>query len=545
MQEGKIEKLENNIDSFCKDPESALSLFLAYLLSSPRVAKKHAKIYGINEDKVSKALNEIHEAQRNLDVNIKECINKFSTELEDVSRNRIKNLSSFELEILSYGAYTIRPHILNNDEMRIYIDIDKLGNALHRMFQIERKRAERIIIQLMIKTGLAFFNDGYFAIPPYSKRIINELAEQFEQKLKPFVDLILNSNDPKLISAILLAIHKHSKEDEQLFEAIYGENPYKGLQQIKFPYNQNYSYHSNHFLYDFLREPIAKGAIIHLNKIRDMITEALAKKGFEIKRIYGLGDNIHLYNTIVASRDYEVVIRISPFYYQLFDLLGKNKLQLYYGTEKGVIVLMAPIAKPDMLKEYNYVIVGLDNDYNVIKIVDNVNEDWSKEIVEIFKSLNDIVGLKKGVISEKDIITKVNAYRAKTREILEGVVATALDNLGFKVSVDEKMRTYSGIDIEVDVWAVKTPFKIYVSCKNYNGKLGSDIISNEIGRVMQLVETPTIKIIVASEFTDQARKVAVKNGFIPIELGFKVNENNVIKAYNVIYDILKKYFGAS
>ena len=555
-----IEKHKEAIVNLCKDPDHALALYIRFFINYTD-AKEYAKLYGINEALVEEAFRHLGRAY-NRDIvgsdelaeKVLECINKFSIELEAASRERIEKLNNFEREILSYVAYHINPDISRNNKIGLINPrINILGESLCSMLQIDYDEAKEIAIKLLAKTGLAFYEPPvplifhtYFAVPPYANRIINELVTSFhasiEQKFKPFVDMIINSNDPKLISAILVAIYKHSEEDEQLFEAVYGKNAYKYLQQIKFPYNQKCS---NPIAQDFLEDHITKKAKSHFDKIRSITTKALVKNDFEIIRIYEPVDYANFHGTIVAFKGYEVVIRILPFYYHLFDLVNKKRIPFYYKAEREVIVLMGPIAKPDMFKKYKYVIVGLDNNYNVINIVDNVNEDWSKEMVEVFRSLNNPTKPKKDIISEKDIIAKVNIYRAKAKEILEAVVATVFDSLGFKVSVDEKMKTFSGINVEVDVWAQKNSLKVYVSCKNYSEKVGLDIISNEIGRVMQLLEVPTMKIIVTSEFTDQAKKVAERNGFIPIELGFKVDENNLIKAYNIIYSELKKYFGIS
>jgi len=164
------------------------------------------------------------------------------------------------------------------------------------------------------------------------------------------------------------------------------------------------------------------------------------------------------------------------------------------------------------------------------KTSNNIGGQWNKEIIQNYSfMLNE---------------TKIINYSKKSKDILEAVIATVFENIGFKVSIDSKLKSKHDGYIEVDVWGQKNVLKVYVSCKNYNNpkKMGTDEIHEEIGRVEQLSEEPTIKIIVASEFTDQARKIAEKKGFIPIGVGFKINENNIYDAYIKIYNEIKNIF---
>jgi len=89
------------------------------------------------------------------------------------------------------------------------------------------------------------------------------------------------------------------------------------------------------------------------------------------------------------------------------------------------------------------------------------------------------------------------------------------------------------------VWTWKiiagVPFRVYVSCKNLEGEVGRPVIDQEVGRVGQLLETPNIKFIVASRFNEQGKKASTVDGFIPIEIGFKVDETNVAEAYRRVH----------
>jgi len=551
-----IDDIKNRIDNFCKDEESALALYLRYF--APLTGKIFGELYGISEDKINHAFNVIIKdnsdsfSKSDYTKNVIECINKFSTELKTISRERVRKLSSFEIDILSFASYYIMQSIKINDQYKydiakrniVPISENRIAQSIRSIYKMEYKEVIEIIEKLLAKTGLAFYNGDKFSdvyvVPPYAEEIINELAFHTELKFMPFIDMIRNSNDTKLISAILVAINGNRKENAELFERVYGENFYKYIQSIGFPLIQNSKQgNSRYFIaYDILMKPLFDKASPYIDKITRKVTNFLTKNDFEITWVKEPGKySLIPYGEVRASKDYTVFVHITPFFYKYPEYVPADN-----RIEKEVVVLIGPIANPDKIK--GYVVVELDNNLNVIRITDNVNEDWSKEITEIFKFLNDPTSskTKKDIVSEKDIITKINVYKTKSKEILESVVASVFDRFGFMVNVDRKIRTISGIDTEVDVWALKGSLKVYVSCKNYNGNVGVDVISNEIGRVSQLSEIPTMKILVFSNINKNAKKIAEKNGFLVIELGFQVNDKNIINAYNKIYDELKKYF---
>jgi len=154
-------------------------------------------------------------------------------------------------------------------------------------------------------------------------------------------------------------------------------------------------------------------------------------------------------------------------------------------------------------------------------------------------------------LSDKDILMNIRSFQSRARDVLEAVAAAVLQDLGFETKVDEYIDTNYGGKKEVDVWAQKNvlniKFKVYVSCKNYDGNVDSSIVEQEIGRVDQLVEAPSIKFIVASQFSEQARKATISNEFIPIQIGFKVNKDNIneiLEAYKRIYRIMYAIFSS-
>jgi hypothetical protein len=142
-----------------------------------------------------------------------------------------------------------------------------------------------------------------------------------------------------------------------------------------------------------------------------------------------------------------------------------------------------------------------------------------------------------------------NLIRAKpSREVLEGIVASVLEDLGFKVSTNVKLEARRGSPIEVDVWAQRvigrTRFSIYVSCKNWDRAVDRSVIDEEAGRVMNLRDIPQLKVLIAKELTEPAREAAEADGFMVIELGRKAEAENSKEIYEVVYRAFNELFTA-
>ena len=434
------EALEEKIKDFCKDPESALALYLRFF--TPNNAKVYARLYGMDGDKAWRAFSIVPQyyPSRFIPERVKnaiiECINKFSMNLEYESRKRISRLSEHERDALSYVLY-----VLNHS--RDFVDRDQSAESLCAMLQIEYKEAEKIVRELLAKTGLAFYYykkdiiemhiNHHYVIPPYANKIINELAGQVEQKFKPFIDMILYSNNPKLLNAILIALH--DGKDSHIFKAVYGEDWYNYIKMINFPYQQG----CNNYIAKRILDKAITDKLSRYAPIQD-VKNALQRKGFEIEIEVPIRNGHWYYTYLASNNNYKVTIHIMPFPYMLPEE-GKRE----------VIVLIGPLDNPDVFK--NYVVVELDNNLKVSKIIDMVKEDWSREIVKVFKSLNSsaLVISPSFLPSEKDT-AKVEFPMIKTKENDQGQTTdTLLDDLDFGVSLDGKVKTKDGSGIGVDV----------------------------------------------------------------------------------------------
>jgi len=133
-----------------------------------------------------------------------------------------------------------------------------------------------------------------------------------------------------------------------------------------------------------------------------------------------------------------------------------------------------------------------------------------------------------------------------SREILEGIVASVFEGLGFNVTTNAKKESRKASPIEVDVWAWKkiadTRFSVYVSCKNWDKAVDRSVIDEETGRVLSLREWPQLKVIIAKEVTAPAKEIAETNGFIVIELGKRAEAEKAREIYELVYRALNELF---
>jgi hypothetical protein len=130
-------------------------------------------------------------------------------------------------------------------------------------------------------------------------------------------------------------------------------------------------------------------------------------------------------------------------------------------------------------------------------------------------------------------------------EVLEGIVARVLRDLGFSVQTNVRLPA-KGDEVEVDVWGFKSvggsQFRVYISCKNWDKKVNRHVVDQEFGRVLQLDYMPHLRVLVVRSLTKPARKAALNNGFFVVELGEKASTENSQEVYELIYSKLKEIF---
>jgi hypothetical protein len=153
------------------------------------------------------------------------------------------------------------------------------------------------------------------------------------------------------------------------------------------------------------------------------------------------------------------------------------------------------------------------------------------------------------VSKEREVKTESKSFILENvllfREILETIVTKVFESFGFKVQVNALLPARGGY-VEVDIWASKkignALFTVYVSCKNWDRDVDRHVLDHEFGRILQLYQLPHLRILVVKSMSDPARKLALDNGFIVIELGEKATSQNAQEVYSTIYNKLKEVF---
>jgi hypothetical protein len=151
------------------------------------------------------------------------------------------------------------------------------------------------------------------------------------------------------------------------------------------------------------------------------------------------------------------------------------------------------------------------------------------------------------------MMSRVRKFGA--RNILTDVVASVLEDLGFRVKVEyvvflEKNISYYGKytnQIVADVLGEKIvedlKFTVYVSCFNRTDKaVAMDEIKTEYEVIRNMSIAPNVRVLVANSFSENVKKRAIEYGFVAIEIGETVTENNAEKAYLKVYGKLNKLF---
>jgi hypothetical protein len=143
--------------------------------------------------------------------------------------------------------------------------------------------------------------------------------------------------------------------------------------------------------------------------------------------------------------------------------------------------------------------------------------------------------------------------RFDSKNILIDVVASALEDLGFVVKTEHVVLEKEIISgrlqkqqFTADVLGVKIvddlKFTVYASCYNRNIPVGVNEVKYEYGVIRDMRFIPNVRILVANSFLEDAKKKAIEDGFVVIELGEMITESNVDKAYLKVYKKLNKLF---
>lgn len=136
--------------------------------------------------------------------------------------------------------------------------------------------------------------------------------------------------------------------------------------------------------------------------------------------------------------------------------------------------------------------------------------------------------------------TNIDYTGPPSRELLESITANVLDSLGYTTETNINRTTREGPEAEVDVWAEnpRENFSIYVSCKNWDSKVGRPTVDEEVGRVINLRKVPQLRVLVVGNITKDAEKAIEASGFLAVTLGKQANDDNTEEIYREIHSQL-------
>jgi len=252
-------------------------------------------------------------------------------------------------------------------------------------------------------------------------------------------------------------------------------------------------------------------------------------------------DNGYFANKKLVNADLEL---LEEKYYERFKkacykYFKQNIIKNYYNREIALFL--------KGVKEKGFDKTACGSIHNVVVlyyIMDYVEDDKKAEAIEQALIDSRIVWFNKIIPApylDDEFLTKL-----EKEDILESIVAEVLEKFGFNVKVNAELESKKGKKMRVDVWGFKTiediKYYVYASCKNWKNKINEDVIFSEIGKITNLVQYPHLKILICNKLADSAREIALKGGFIVIELKEKANSENIEEITKLIYNYLNKLF---
>jgi predicted RecB family endonuclease len=312
----------------------------------------------------------------------------------------------------------------------------------------------------------------------------------------------------------------------------------------------------NPFAYDYVKEVIEELYEKALNSLMAMFRAIFEKLGYSASCVAE-------YCTFTKSGARPIYIYFYPWIKTVYSYI----LAEASGAIKAVVMQGVPVEQfvnSDVVRDTSsrgYLWLFLDRD-KIVVTSSTYRRDDHYELLKLLKDhfTLEVLGpapkeLEPLATPAKPVAIEVAKAPSKpvqaverfgARDPLEDVVASALKSLGFSVKVDHRIVSRAGTEVEVDVWAEKVVgdmrFAIYVSCKNWDRPVEVGVVREEFGRILQLPFIPHVRIIVAPLFTDSAKKEAYADGFVVVETGESVTEENLEKIYQKVYERLNKLF---
>jgi len=306
--------------------------------------------------------------------------------------------------------------------------------------------------------------------------------------------------------------------------------------------------------YEQLCNEVVIESIIRKCFINPLVYEHVKEALYELYN-EALSELITMFKNVFKEEGYSVscfgeycIITKTPFrpMYIYFYPWPVDMLTLedFAGAVKAIVIQGIPtqsILQAQVLQSYGsrgYLWLFVEKNKVVIALNTYRHEDHY-ELLNILKKHFALEVMGSGLIPKE-------IKRLGAKDILEDVVASALKSLGFYITVDYRITTRAGTEIEVDVWGEKSigdmKFVVYASCKNWDRPVEVSVVREEFGRILQLRYIPHVRIIVAPVFAESAKMEALANGFVVIETDEKATEENLEKVYQKVYEKLNKLF---
>jgi hypothetical protein len=572
-----IEKAKSAINELAKKGVAYVVGLYAYLYSQPDYDEDNIKNNVINSLKqdfkkinADKIYQEIKERFSNIEKSIKDA--KEKVQLWNEARNLLKNYSEIiqneiqnRFEILSQKekhkkVLSIVCAIIKSIEIKDkkYPMLEVKHDSEYGFIEVrsdEKYFAEIIssvlgrdvkasdVGNLFCKYLLGFQSNSrpkkfVLKISPYAKGKVEELAREASNYVKIPKESEVKSKIKKLYKnkefLKLTAIECALSTNKKFFSDVFGIT-YEKLREIKVRRIINRGY-VNPLVYEHVEKAMNNLRKEALKELKQLFKKIFKKERYICKKANGNEDCI-----FTKPQAKPIYMHLSPWarYIEIPKEMPSESIKVIViqGTFEGM-----PLQIPETYKEFVWLF--LDKQKRKINVALNTYRKSKHRyllfILENYKFSMELIApyIKKS----KD-----------SKDILEDIAARVLQDLGFSVKICDKVKIYDRITrkeekIEIDVQGEKrikdTIFIVYSSCKNQDkdNPVDSDTVKKEIGRVIQLPYEPHIKILATSFIKDSAKDEARRNGFLVIEIGEKVREDNSSRVYLKLYETFNELF---
>jgi hypothetical protein len=290
----------------------------------------------------------------------------------------------------------------------------------------------------------------------------------------------------------------------------------------------------NPLVYDYVKETLRSLYLEALDKLIAPFIEPFKEIGYEVGRFE---------NLVALTKPLAKPIGV------LFYPWPKEPY-IPYGPETVKVVVIQGTPSQPILKyleeRHGGALWLFIKGREIVPALNTYKSEVHSELLKILSKSFRIMFLEQ-VPEPGKVPANVVKWIDRAKDVLEGVVAEALENFGFSVEVDRRVKSpRTGTEIEIDVWGEKVveDFKIiaYASCKNWDRPVEVGVVREEFGRLFQMPLIPHLRMLVAPAFTDSAEKEAVADGFLVVEVGKRASREDVDEIYAKVYEKLNKLF---